>query len=422
MDCVELTRPMLKQSEPSGTTFGPRPRSNAVPLQRGVRPLRLAFVCGGDPLNVRTWSGTPFHMLQALKAHADVVEVVRSPWPAWFDLPRRAIRRLSKLRYDFYWSPFLSGLGGRATVDRLANTDCDAVVAVAITPVAARLAERVPTVFVSDATFPAMSDYNIYFQKLSPTLKRGAEHLEGSAIRRAIVATFPSRWAQSSAIEHLRAEPDQTHQIPWGANLKARTTTPVEDRPAQPWRLLFVGVDWYGKGGDTVLQTFRMLKERGHSVELDIVGCAPGDPPPVIEGVTFHGFISKNTPEGRDRLEELFRRAHLFVLPTRFDAFPTVIAESASFGVPAISYRTGGLPSNVIDGETGILIEEGKPAEAFADAIVSLMSDPQRYKAMANAAIRFSREALNWDAWARNIVASVAAALDKRDAQAAVAS
>jgi glycosyltransferase involved in cell wall biosynthesis len=266
-----------------------------------------------------------------------------------------------------------------------------------------------------------MADYNLHFQQLSPGYKKAAEGLEAQAIRGAMVATFPSRWAQSSAIEHFGSGEDHTFQIPWGANLEARRVTPAEMRPNEPWRLLFVGVDWYGKGGDTVLETVHQLRRRGCPVELDIVGCAPSDPPPSIEGVRFHGFISKNTPEGRDRLEELFSRAHLFVLPTRFDAFPTVIAESASFGVPAISYRTGGLSSNVMDGETGILIDEGAPAQAFADAIEKLMSDPERYRAMANAAFAFSRETLNWDSWARSIVSAIAGALDKQNAAIAVA-
>lgn len=416
-----MTLPMLKQSELPPMGRDPGAVDGVRRAATGAGPLRLAFVCGGDPLNVRTWSGTPYHMLEALRRHADVVEIVRKPWSTWFDFPRRALRRVSSGRMDAYWSEFWSRLGCRATVNRLAACDCDAVVAVAITPVAAQIGARRPTVFVSDATFFVMADYNIHFQKLSATYKMDAEALEGQAIRRAMVATFPSRWAQSSALKHFDAEPERTHQIPWGANLEARKPTPVALRAEQPWRLLFVGVDWHGKGGDIALAALDELRRRGHAVELDVVGCAPSDPPPQIDGVTFHGFISKNTPEGRDRLEELFRQAHLFILPTRFDAFPTVIAESASFGLPAISYRTGGLPSNVLDGETGILIDEGAPAEAFADAVVSIMSDPARYRAMAEAAFAFSRDSLNWDSWARTLVAAVAEAIDTQNEAVAAA-
>jgi glycosyltransferase involved in cell wall biosynthesis len=406
------------QAETPGAGSGRLSGDAAQPEAVGSKRLRLGFLCGGDPLNVRTWSGTPFHMLEALREHADIVEVIRKPWPSWFMLPRRAVLKLSKGRYDPYWSLFWSKLGGRSTVERLTRASCDAVIAVAVTPIAARLVEKMPTVFVSDATFFVMADYNVNFQKLSPRIKRSALRLEGMAIRGASVATFPSHWAQSSALEHFEADHEKTFQIPWGANLKAKAITPAEIRPERPWRLLFVGVDWYGKGGDTALQAFEVLKARGCDVELDIVGCAPSDPPPKIEGVTFHGFISKNTSEGRDRLEDLFRRAHLFVLPTRFDAFPTVIAESASYGVPTISYRTGGLPSNVLHGQTGVLLDEGARADAFADAVIAVMSSPERYRAMANAAFQFSHEALNWDSWARRIVASIEEQLEKQSPSA----
>jgi starch synthase len=369
-------------------------------------------VCGGDPLNVRTWSGTPFHMLEALQRHADVVEVVRKPWPYWFSFARRVVRRISRGRHDIYWSREWGELGSRRSIAHLAGVECDAVVAVAITPIAARLVDKMMTVFVSDATFFAMSGYNLNFMKLSPGDKAGAEEIESRAISRAALATFPSTWAQNSALARFPSRRERILQIPWGANLAASKITPAEGRPERPWRLLFVGVDWYGKGGDIALRTFELLKARGLEVQLDIVGCAPSDPAPRIEGVTFHGFIAKNTSEGRARLEALFLGAHLFLLPTRFDAFPTVIAESASFGVPAVSYRTGGLTSNVLDGETGILIDEGMPAEAFAEAITELMTAPDRYGEMAAAALRFSRESLNWDSWARRIVGAIAERLD----------
>ena len=284
-----------------------------------------------------------------------------------------------------------------------------------MTPIAARLALQTPTVFVSDATFFVMADYNINFKRLSPSVKKTAMQLESTAIRSAIIATFPSVWAQSSALENFDADRATTFQIPWGANLLARNPTPTEDRPKQPWRLLFVGVDWLGKGGDILLRAFELLIDRGCEVELDVVGCAPSDPPPTIAGVTFHGFISKNTPEGRERLEDLFRRAHLFVLPTRFDAFPTVIAESASYGLPIISYRTGGLPSNVLHEKTGTLIEPDQGAEAFANAIVDLMSSRERYNAMATAAFRFSEDSLNWETWASQMVLSITRRLEPQD-------
>src|SRR4051812_10639460 len=100
----DMTLLMLKGEQPPPADFG-RPPEKAARLEP-VKPrrLRLALVASADPLNVRTWSGTPLHMLEALKRHADVVEVIRQPWPKWFDLPRRAIRRLSNSRYDFYWS------------------------------------------------------------------------------------------------------------------------------------------------------------------------------------------------------------------------------------------------------------------------------------------------------------------------------
>jgi glycosyltransferase involved in cell wall biosynthesis len=142
-------------------------------------------------------------------------------------------------------------------------------------------------------------------------------------------------------------------------------------------------------------------------VHLDVVGCQPDRPQTDLPGVTFHGFLDKNAPADLARLRSLFASAHVFFLPTQFEALGIVFAEAASHAVPSVSYRTGGVPSVVVDGITGILLEEGASAAAFADAIETILSDRERYVEMSYAAERFSREHFNWPAWAAAVRAAV---------------
>lgn len=378
-------------------------RAGGMKMEKLAPRQRIAFICAGDPLEIRTWSGTPHHMLEALRAEFDVVHVVRDPWPRWFSKLRRTLRKISGRRIDIYWSPFWTRLAGRKAIAEITGSGADIAFTVAVTPITAQLTKLMPTVFVSDATQAVMVDYNPFFFSLLPGFKRSAYKLETQAIRDSIAAFFPSAWAYGSAVGEHRGDPAHVFQVHWGANMEARGFTRPEERSKDEWRLLFVGVNWKGKGGDIAVEAVQAMRKAGHNVHLDVVGSAPSSPPPAIDGVTFHGFLNKHVSADAERLAALFRGAHLFILPTQFEALGIVISEAASYALPSIAYRTGGLPSNVEGGRTGVLVEPGAPAADFAREMTALLGDSRRYEAMCYAALELSRSKLNWPTWARRV-------------------
>lgn len=58
-------------------------------------------------------------------------------------------------------------------------------------------------------------------------------------------------------------------------------------------------------------------------------------------------------------LASLYRSATVFVNPTWQDNYPTVNMEAIACGTPVITYRTGGSPESVIEGQTGFVVEQG---------------------------------------------------------------
>jgi glycosyltransferase involved in cell wall biosynthesis len=119
--------------------------------------------------------------------------------------------------------------------------------------------------------------------------------------------------------------------------------------------------------------------------------------------------VSKRTAVGAARLAELYARSHFLVMPSNAEAFGLVYAEAAAFGVPSVATRTGGVPTVVVDGETGILDDPGAGAESYAGRILALMKDRPRYEARARAAVSRSATMLNWDVAGREAVARIAA-------------
>lgn len=90
-----------------------------------------------------------------------------------------------------------------------------------------------------------------------------------------------------------------------------------------------------------------------------------------------------------ERLFEVYarREIHAVVLPsiTTEDAekegIPVALMEAMSYGIPAISTNTGGIPELIGDG-SGIMVEEKNPA-AIAGALEKLMSDQTYYNLLS---------------------------------------
>ncbi len=217
---------------------------------------------------------------------------------------------------------------------------------------------------------------------------------DGAVFRAARLIIAASRWAADC----LRADyPDCITEIlvmpnpveigffdeAWIAERAARASMPG----ARP-RVLFVGGDWRRKGGDDLLAVWRDA-ELGRIASLDLVTSTPIDADTLPEGVTVHTGVTLQSPAW----VELWRRADLFAMPTREEAFGIVFQEAAAAGLPAIGTRLNSIPELVEDDVTGRLVPPGDH-RALADALRDLVADAARRRDMgAQARARVIRSA-----------------------------
>ncbi|MCK1307169.1 MULTISPECIES: glycosyltransferase family 4 protein [unclassified Bradyrhizobium] len=368
---------------------------------------RIAFATIGDAREVRFWSGTPFHMSKSLASEGhEVVHVgpLTAPILPLYKAYSRICRMLRTRGISpFHAEPVVRQYAADAA-RKIRAVSPDVVVAPAGSTFAWGVPDGVPLVYASDATFRLVEDYHPNYRNLSRAAREIAERLERDTIARADLVLYPSEWAAESAVRDYGADRARVHVIPWGANLEAAPDrgSVLGCRKPGPCRLLFIGANWEEKGADMAVETLAELRDRGVEAELVICGCSP--PRPVTqEGLTIIPYLDKNDREQRNRLDQLYRDADFFLLPTRADCWGIVFCEAAAHGVPSIAPATGGVPCAIRDGETGILLPPNATKADYATVISKTFANPDRLARLRQSSRDAFETRLNWRAWSRRV-------------------
>lgn len=98
----------------------------------------------------------------------------------------------------------------------------------------------------------------------------------------------------------------------------------------------------------------------------------------------------------RDRLSLLMAAADVMLYPTKADNHSMVILEAMAQALPVVAYSVGGVPEQISDQSTGLLVTPGEQAK-FTAAATSLLADPTLCRDLGQAAFsagqkRFSAE------------------------------
>lgn len=83
--------------------------------------------------------------------------------------------------------------------------------------------------------------------------------------------------------------------------------------------------------------------------------------------------------------KELFRRAHVYVLPSENENFGISVAEALTEGVPVVISEAVGVAAYVKAAGAGVVLRD-PTASSIADAVSSVLSDPEGYWSMSQSA------------------------------------
>jgi phosphatidylinositol alpha-1,6-mannosyltransferase len=105
---------------------------------------------------------------------------------------------------------------------------------------------------------------------------------------------------------------------------------------------------------------------------------------------------------GSDALLKCLNVCDVFVMTSRhtssgdFEGYGIAVVEAALCGKPAVVSSNSGLAEAIVDGQTGLLVPEGNP-DATADAIISLLANTYRRRAMGEKARKRALDEQTWD-------------------------
>lgn len=144
------------------------------------------------------------------------------------------------------------------------------------------------------------------------------------------------------------------------------------------------------KGHVDLVDAIWHLRRRGVSVQALCVGSAVDADATAavserIEQRKLEAWFRLAGPSTQP--EEYLAAATLSVLPSHTEAMPMALLEAMAAGLPCVSTRVGGVAEVIEDGVSGLLVPTRQP-ERLADAIGTLLGDPDRAARMGAAARR----------------------------------
>ena len=119
-----------------------------------------------------------------------------------------------------------------------------------------------------------------------------------------------------------------------------------------------------------------------------------------------------------------YQKADVLVNPSLSEAFGMSLVESMATATPVIATKIGGMTEIVEDGVTGLLVEPAN-SQALAEAIIEIISEPSRARAMGQAGRKKVLQCYSWDKIAQCLISRYAAIgvnFDSHEPEKAVAS
>ncbi len=346
--------------------------------------------------NRRSWSGISFSLKQELEKEFVVFDYCTNPKKSLGALIKTFYYR--KIKKSFVTIQMLKPVAKKSSKDvaKIAyEKKCDCIVVLGALACGAITYNKsgIPIVLFSDCVISQSYDY--YWHNIDKNIINEMNDIQQKALSNSSAIVLTSDWAKNGAINDYGVDPEKISIFPMGANIEVNE---FKKEPHEGVNLLFNGVDWERKGADIAIECVEMLNklDPDSHYTLHMVGCNP--PRPIdSQHIKFYGFLNRNIKEERELLDHLREVSDFFILPTRAECAGIVFCEACAYGIPSITFDTGGIGNYVKNDINGYRLPIGSTAEDFANKIIEYVHNPAKVEEMKNNARRMYETELNWE-------------------------
>lgn len=368
----------------------------------------IGFITRKPATDTTVWSGTTSFIYKAVCDKYDNVVNIIIPRLLLHKLANYFIRLITfnKVKFSFV-DVFFTYIEIKIKQKKISK--CEMVFCVAQSELIGNGAFRFQgkIIHISDATYHLMLNY--YFKNVPVCEQRILDKLELNALRKADYIFLASTWARDDAVRHYKISKSKVFVDLFGANLPDEFNG-YHNKTNNIIKLLLVGVDWSRKGVDTAIKVVDKL----NSMRLNFTFCLTVVGVTVSEGkleqfrkrnIFFAGKINKDSQKGLDRLSNIYRCNDIFILPTKAECAGIVFCEASMYGLPSLTYATGGVPSYVEDGYNGYLLDPSLSEDSFVEKILFLIQDNHLFDLQISSRRKYENS-LNWKHWI-DVVSSI---------------
>jgi glycosyltransferase involved in cell wall biosynthesis len=364
--------------------------------------MKISYITSYDALDIHNWSGLGYsiaRMLEAQNADIDYIGNLKTQ----LSLILGSKKLLSKITGKKFLIERDLNVGRLYAEQIQSRLKSDSSIIFSPGSVSIALLETIkPKVFYTDATFAGMLGFYDAFSNICAETIRNANFLEQKALESSKLVLYSSDWAARTAIENYIVDPSKIKVVPFGANVMCNRDLGdikemIQCRSLTECNLLFIGVEWKRKGGNLAVKIAEELNILGLKTKLHIVGLnkIPIKNPP--DFIINHGFISKSTKEGNDRLNKLFALSHFLLVPSIAEAYGLVFCEANSFGLPGISTNVGGISTIIRNDVNGKMFSLDSEVSEWCNYILENFTEHSKYMDLCLSSFNEYKNRLNWD-------------------------
>ena len=256
--------------------------------------MKLAYITTISPFDKYSWSGTNYYVRMALEAQGCDLQCIYGYRKITFRIIFRKMQALFTCKKYQAVRSYVAANGWADYISETMEDGLDAVFSLSTIPVSCLETDK-PIFLYIDGCYEYMLEHGFNRLLNSIAVAHAIERL--AFVRSARI--FTSSEASSDAIGKYygREILKKVEVVPFGANIdefpsRKSVMDNICAKDMDVCRILFVGVDWGRKGADLVVDTVKLLHDKGFPVELHLVGLRNIQmllPPYIIN----HGFFDK---------------------------------------------------------------------------------------------------------------------------------